>query len=242
MTKLLLITLTYNRFELTDFVFSYYKDLQKKLINYDIKLDLLACGSNGEISKNMTDKYGFKYVETPNQPLALKHNKLSETSKKYDNDGYIIIGSDDILSKELFLDYKESLDNGIEFRGFSDIYFLTKNNVNYWGGYVGERFGEPVGCGKMYSKSLMEKIDWCIWCGTNINQPSGFDSFANKRLKKINYTSKISKVKDIDGFMVDVKTNTNITNVNLFTFNEVFSHTFMDRFTIKYEKIKHLLV
>jgi hypothetical protein len=151
MTKLLIITLTYNRFELTDFVFSYYKELQEHLLEYDIELDLLACGSNGETSKNMTEKYGFKYIETPNKPLTLKHNKLSLECKKYDKDGYIIIGSDDILSKELFLDYKKSLDNGVEFQGFTDIFFLTKNKVNYWGGYTGPRFNEPVGCGKMYS-------------------------------------------------------------------------------------------
>ena len=60
MINLLLITPTYNRFELTDFVFSYYKDLQKTLLNYDIELDLLACGSNGEVSKNMTEKYDPK--------------------------------------------------------------------------------------------------------------------------------------------------------------------------------------
>lgn len=239
--KLCLFTATYSRFELTDYVLNYYKDIKSKLSDV-CDLHLVCVGSDGKIGKEIAEKNGFEYLEHPNEPLSQKHNFGILACKKHNPDGIIHVGSDDILSIEFFKYYIDCLNNNIDFCGIKDIYFLTKDKLGYWSGYKSDtpRYNEPVGPGKLYSKRLMDLLNWRPWGDIEINRT--LDRVVTNNLKKHTYNSKLIKCSDVGGLLMDIKTNVNITDINDFIYDEEYGIEYINQLNIDYDKIKHILI
>lgn len=239
--KICLVTVIYKRHTLTNFVLSYYDNLKNKLKD-SIEIELICVGSENNLSRDLALKNNFEYYEYPNNPVSHKHNKVFEVCKNKNVDGVVYVGSDDIIDEVFFLEYIKSLENGIDFLGFKDVYFLTKDNLGFWGGYekTTSRYGEPIGPGKLYSKKLLDKLNWRPW--GNESKDRGLDSLCWKELSKINDVKKtIKSCKDINGHIIDIKTETNISNIFDFKFNENYDINYIIGLDFDYEKIRNIL-
>jgi hypothetical protein len=239
--KICLFTATYSRFELTDYVLGYYKNIKDKLKDV-CDLHLICVGSDGERGKLIAEKNGFEYIEYPNEPLTQKHNYGIMMCKKHNPDGIIHVGSDDIMGIELFNHHIECLKNNIDFCGILDIYFLTKDKLGYWGGYKKDsgRYGEPVGPGKLYSRALMDKLNWRPWGDVKLNRT--LDRVVTNNLKKLQFSSKLIKCEDFNSLLIDIKTNVNISDINDFIYDKEFGVDYINKLNIDYDKIKNILI
>jgi hypothetical protein len=239
--NLCLFTVTYKRPELTEYVFNYYENIKRELSNI-CNIHLICVGSDGKSGELLAHKYGFEYIEYPNEPVSQKHNKGALECKKYNPDGVIYFGSDDIISVNIIKHHIECLKNNIDFCGVSDVYFLTKDKLGYWGGYKSDsgRYGEPVGPGKLYSNRLMTLLGWKPWGDIELNRT--LDRVVTNNLKKHTYSSKIIKCSDVGGLLIDIKTNVNITDINDFVYDKEYGVDYINNLNIDYHKIKHILI
>lgn len=239
--KLCLFTVTYKRPELTEYIFNYYKNIKNELSDI-CDINLVCVGSDGKPGELLANKYGFEYIEYSNEPVSQKHNKGAQECKKYNPDGVIYFGSDDIISINILKHHIECLKNNIDFCGIRDVYFLTKDLLGYWGGYKSdsERYNEPIGPGKLYSKRLMDLLDWTPWGDSQINR--NLDGFNWNLLSNHKFTKKIISCKELKGFIIDIKTDVNISNINRFKYDTQFGVDYIKSLNIDYDKIKHLLI
>lgn len=239
--KICLFTVTYNRLELTDYILNYYNNIKNELKDI-CDMEMICIGSDGKSGEIIANKNNFEYIEYKNNPVSEKHNFGAMSCKKHNPDGIIYVGSDDMLSIEFFKYYLKELDNGIDFCGVKDIYFLTKDKLGYWGGYSknSTRYNEPVGPGKLYSKNLMEKLNWRPWGDDKIDRK--LDTSVTKNLNKLVYNGKIIKCSDVNGYFIDIKTEVNISDINEFKYDEEFNIDYINSLNINYDKIKHLLI
>lgn len=213
MKKVLLISAIYKREEITELFFKNVQVMINSTKNYDVQV--LIVGSEGEKSKKLTEKYGFNYIEHVNAPVSKKFNSLSINAKKYDPDYVVLFGSDDVMSPNflnstiLEMEYKK-----IDLLGFSDLYFydtLTDDLV-YWGGYTNGR-KDPIGCGRVFSSKVLEKLNWKLW--GNYNQNRGLDGITANLVKR-HFDFNNYKMSDLGIKIVDVKSDFNITNFKLY--------------------------
>lgn len=238
---LCLFTVTYKRPELTEYIFSYYMNIKNELSDI-CDMHLICVGSDGKAGELLANKYEFDYTEYPNEPVSQKHNKGTLECKKYNPDGIIYVGSDDILSIEFFKFYIQCIKDSIDFCGILDIFFLTKNRLGYWGGYKLDsgRHNEPVGPGKFYSKNLMNLLNWQPWGNVKLNK--GLDKVVNNNLKKLKYNNKLVKCSEIGGILVDIKTKINITDINNFKYDKECDINELNKYNVEYKKIDNLLI
>jgi hypothetical protein len=230
----------YKRLELVDYVFGYYNNLKKELSDL-CELKLICVGSEGEKSKNIAIKHEFEYYEFPNNPLSEKFNYACMQCKKYNPNAVVSIGSDDIISSNIFIEYINLINENIDFLGFLDIFILTKNKLNYFEGYSksSKRYLEPIGPGKFFSNKLINKLNWRPWDGKLINK--NLDGLCNSNLNKLKYSKKIIKISDVQGFIIDIKTNFNITSAKSTIYKKKYDIEYVKSLGIDYDKIEHLL-
>ena len=187
------------------------KELQE---HHDIHVILI--GSNSfENEKQFVQSYGFDYLYHPNRPLSNKWNYGVLALKQLKFKKLVVLGSDDIISSNLFKRLSENIDYGCDMTGVLDIYFhdLEKNKTYYWSGYNSKspRFKESVGAGRFYSSKLIEEFKYMLW---NNNLNSGLDRNVSGKLK--NKKVVVSKMLD-DEFLIDIKnTKTQISKLSDF--------------------------
>jgi hypothetical protein len=152
------------------------------------------------------------------------------------------MGSDDFISDGLFDKYLTLLDEGYDFIGLKDVYFLTKEKLFYWEGYPknNPRHKEPIGPCKLYSKKLMEKLKWRPWGDYKINK--GLDSVVTKRLSNIKYKSKILSLTDIGEYCIDVKVDFNISDIKHFKFKKEYDYSHTKNVGFDFNPIKNKLI
>jgi hypothetical protein len=240
--KLSLVTVIYKRPELTDFVLSEYKNIKDRFSDR-IDMNLICVGSEGPISHELASKNDFTYIEYPNEPVLFKHNKVVDFCKYQDIDGLVYVGSDDIMDDIFFEKYIQCVNNNIDFFGVSDVYFLTKDKLDYWGGYPidSPRWGEPIGPGKFFSKKLLDRLNWRPWGNKPLNK--GLDGAFYKELNKHeDITKLVQSCKEIGGHLIDIKTDFNISNIKDFNFEETYDISYINKLNFDYTKIKDLLI
>ena len=200
--KLALITTIWKRPELTKIVLDYYKQFPK--------LELICVGSEGEKSKQLAE--GWHYVEYKNYPVSEKHNQALKKAKELKVDGVILIGSDDLMSKEVFEFYQTLTPTENVVHGFSDIHFFDteKGNLYY---YQPNKILQSIGTGRFFSKKILNKCNWELW-DNDLNRR--LDTNCTNKLKNLCIFEQILKLSDINGFVVDVKHSENITSMEVF--------------------------
>ncbi|MEH6452034.1 MAG: hypothetical protein V7782_03230 [Psychromonas sp.] len=237
--KLLMLTCVWQRHDLTNIFYNYYKKIKAEIAD-DIELNVLVVGSEGQLSKEACESYGFNYIEQPNHPLSDKWQAGIEETKKYDFDGLIIMGSDDFVSKDTFYIYNTAVEQNTLFFGFQDLYLydVKSEAAGYWKGYGSassglaqpERVGESIGLGRLILKPLLEYINYNIWKDIHVNKK--LDSLMFNKITKetqmrpVAWQDKLSlsmtsgvfnlglvstKFKDHGGVGLDVKHSQNVT-------------------------------
>lgn len=95
----------------------------------------------------------------PNRPLGNKWQAGVNAAIKLGANPLIILGSDDILSEGYIERALKKLKEGFHFIGLTHWFTFDKlNNQVYSHRYTNRNEDFPIGSGKVYSKSLLEKI------------------------------------------------------------------------------------
>ena len=179
--------------------------------------DITVCvaGSEGKKSKDMVEKHGFQYVETPNNPLGVKMNQAAILASQTDADYYLLMGSDDIINQALYDKYMHVASKRWDYIYLKDSYFYdTKSKkAMYWAGYNRDRAKSELrlalGCGRLISKRRMIRVRWQPWMNNKYHDllDTGFD-------EKMMLTKDISmpiRIEGTDMAILDIKSAVNMT-------------------------------
>ena len=223
--RLVVLTCVWQRRELTRIVLGHYQRLRRQLEG-ELDLQLLAVGSEGHQSRQLCETLGFRYVEHANSPLSLKWNAGVQAARALDPDALVIIGSDDLLSDGLLRNYVLKLEQGFDFFGFCDLHFLdlATARLGYWRGYQASTdavaVDSPVGCGRCFSRDLLNKTGWRLW--PRRPQVDRFlDLVAFYFLDLVGIRPSIWTLEALRGVAVDIKTETNINHFENFRYESM---------------------
>jgi hypothetical protein len=248
---LVLLTCVWKRPRLTKIILSYYSKLKEEVKN-TVDLEFVAVGSEGNKSRSICEDAGFHYYEYENQPMSKKWQHGLEMTKKYNPDAVIIVGSDDIITKEIIDFYIEKINLGHLLIGIKDFYIYESSlkKLAHWRGYGklndAHRMDETIGLGRCLARPLLDKIKFDVWGGLELKR--NLDGAMTNRLKEfgifpisedncpiINDNGKLLrighvgyKLNEMNGFAIDIKSKTNITNFDRYLDRDPESVTFMD--------------
>ena len=146
--KILVLLPIWGRMNITELCLSNIKKLQKYY-----SIDVL-CVVSEQWAKLMAFKYGFKYVEVSNDDLGHKMNVGVERALKIDFDYMMNLGSDDIITKDLLDEYKESMDNNYPMFGITKVCFYDSQTKEL----KEVDYGHLIGAGRMIRKDIIERL------------------------------------------------------------------------------------
>ena len=248
---MVILTCIWKRPKLTQIVLSNYKKLKEEVKEF-LNLELVAVGSEGEKSKTICEENGFHYFEYENQPMSEKWNFGLQMTKKFNPDAVTIVGSDDIIDKQLLSFYNGKLNKGHLMLGIKDFYIYDSKSqkLAYWRGYGklndAHRMDETIGLARCLSRPLLDKLNFNIWNDLDISR--NLDGAMTTRLKEIGIypTSEENipyikidnqiygaghlgyKLKEIKGFAIDIKTKTNVTSFDRYLARDPDSIEYLD--------------
>lgn len=159
--KLCLVIPIWQRPALTNHLLTYYH----ALFVPGIDLEIVVVGSEGDVSRRIAR--GLNYLEVENEPLDAKYDAGIEFCRRFDPDAVCLVGSDDFITEPYFSWGMEQLHTKYDMVGLLDFYLvdIPTSRVFYWGGYHGSRAGETIAAGRMYSRRLLDRLDWKPYLG-----------------------------------------------------------------------------
>jgi len=197
-------------------------------------IETLIVGSEGDLSRHITEHYGHHYVEFPNKPVSKKFVVGLKKLQEFNPTHVIIIQSDDIVSDSLFEHYISILsESNIDVLGIHDIYFLGLHTKRWGFGVCGYWAGRNnnfmLGVARCFSSSLLDKCNWNLW---ETDRNSGIDGEASAAIKRVKSThevlAKTISIRDNNHLVIDIKTNGNISSMSNF---ELEMEDYADLFT-----------
>lgn len=120
--KILILLPIWKRQNITKICFDNLKELQK-----DFNIEVL-CVVSEQWAKILAFEYGFKYVNASNDCLGTKMNIGVKESLKYKYDYLMNLGSDDIITKELFEIYEPLFKENYPFFGSTRLTFVDSDS------------------------------------------------------------------------------------------------------------------
>lgn len=179
------------------------------------EIPVIVAGSEGTKSRKMVEAHGFTYIEVPNDPLATKVNAPMLIAKDAKVDYVLCMGSDDIITPELFKVYEEYMRQGYDFIGVLDWYFYdtVSRKAAYWGGYRDERRkGHTCGAGRLLSVRILNLWNWQPW---EIKDSKVLDNSMQNKLKTTPHSIATFTLKEKNVLALDIKSSTNMTPFQL---------------------------
>ena len=246
-----MLTCVWKRPKLTKIIMSYYSKLKEE-VRDTVNLEFVAVGSEGKKSRTICEDAGFHYYEYENQPMSEKWQHGLEMTEKFNPDGVIIMGSDDIITKEIINFYVEKINLGYLLIGIKDFYIYESSikKLVHWRGYGklndAHRMDETIGLGRCLARPLLDKIKFDVWGGLELKR--NLDGAMTNRLKEfgifpvsedncsiIIHNGKILrighigyKLNEMNGFAIDIKSKTNVTNFERYLDRDPESVTFVE--------------
>lgn len=199
--KILLVTAIYGRHDLTRVVLAYYAELKR-----GFKMEMLCVGSEGDKSRQLAEAWGWKYIEAPNKPLSQKFNALFKESQHYDYDFMVLVGSDDLITPEVFQYYEHSVTKDTRhLLGLKDLYFysIQLNEAVHFQGYPSPPSPRTIGAGRVFSRWVMERMNFMPWNDEKVNR--GLDSSSTVQMKKRGIDEIAVPMSQTGGIAVDLK-------------------------------------
>jgi hypothetical protein len=130
---------------------------------------IIVCSDRNEFEYYKT--LGVTVVMEPNRPLGRKWQCGVNVAKNMYADVVVILGSDDLLHKNYLREALSKITLGYELIGTTHWYMQDKNYNYYHCKYTNQNENFPIGSGKVYTKSLLDRINWKV-----------FDTRADRRL------------------------------------------------------------
>ncbi len=192
--KVVFIIAFYNRLDLTDICF---REIKKQ------GCEVYTVGTGKECF-DLAKKHDFNYIDSPNNPVSNKHNKLTESLKDVDYDYAVLIGSDNFVSdnfiKKLTAYLKEHKPDVTQFDGV--YYYHQKDKSSTW-------FKGLTGVGRAYSKKVVDACNGQLW-RNGLNK--GLDTSSGGVVKSKGFTIDTINMTDLGIEVLDVKYNSNLSN------------------------------
>jgi len=191
--NILILLPIWKRENITKICFDNLKELQN-----DFNIEVL-CIVSEQWSKLMAFEYGFKYVEASNECLGNKMNIGVRASLKYDYDYLMNLGSDDIITKELFDLYEPLFKEDYPFFGSTKLTFINSKSKEV---KVSD-YGILIGAGRCIKKDvLIDVLEYgemydSIQKGLDLNSMSKFNC-------------KMKELKNDYNTIYDIKSDVNI--------------------------------
>jgi hypothetical protein len=199
MKHIAILTCVWRRFDLNEMFYRYVHSLIKKCSD-SVQISMVVVGSEGLLSRRLTEMYGFTYIEANNQPLSTKWQRGLDYLRDHQPDAVLILGSDDFISPGLIEYYNRLMHRqDVLAVGVLDAYFLdiASGRWIYWPGYgrstadtQPQRLGEPIGAGRLLKVELLRKVNFEVWSQVEIDK--GLDKECFLRLSKFVDTVKNS--------------------------------------------------
>jgi hypothetical protein len=178
---MVVFTCIYGRPLLTDFVLGHYASLRGSLaLNHAITLDIFIVGSDAVATAAHAEQVGAGYAVYPNSPLGAKHNAGLAALRDFHTSNsatrpevVLVIGSDDVLNAAFFVAARDAMasQDASDVLGLRDLYLyeLATGRLVYTRGYRNESgrkgLGMTVGCGRVFSWALLDRMNWTLWEG-----------------------------------------------------------------------------
>lgn len=130
-----------------------------------VDFNVLVAGSEGNVSKQLVEFYGFDYLETPNEPIGNKANLRLQACRKYNADYVLFLGSDDVMSSKTFEFIYTKMQIGYDEIAPMDLYIYdtVSNTLVYSCGYTNKRKGERLAIGRALKCGVLDLVGWNMW-------------------------------------------------------------------------------
>jgi hypothetical protein len=171
----------------------------------DIKCVLIGSPEDKSGSKDVIPKTSrYIFAQTNNVPLGAKWNAAVLKAKEFKPDYVLFMGSDNIMSSNLFYEYMKYVKQGFDMVGTTDIYFinLITRQISYSHGYTNNRAGETIGPGRLLSGALLDKLGWKPYTD---DLAKGLDGSMQLRLAEISHTIAKINCAETKGLLADIK-------------------------------------
>jgi len=217
--RIILATAVWKRRELTRAVLRHYVQI-RRLIEKDIDLRLIAVGSEGQLSRQLCEESGFDYVEYANEPLSYKYNALIGAGARYQPDAVVLVNSDDLVESSYFRACLERLNSGCDYVGFRGTHVLDLVSLTrgLWPGYESSymqfRVGEPAGCGRCFSRRLLESMQWQLWPDVP-RRNNSLDFWCTRYLELGGFQPSAPTMTELGARAVQLKSDVGITKLSL---------------------------
>lgn len=139
--KIAIVTAVWGRPRLTELVLDYYRR---------IAVPGLTLKRYGAVTGSPPPVDGWEYVDVPNEPLGAKWNAACEFAYDADPDGYLIVGSDDLIEPSYFEFLAQGDYDWVEPRTLFMYDIPTRRCV--------ELYRAAPGAGRYFSRAHMERF------------------------------------------------------------------------------------
>jgi len=128
----------------------------------DIPKIVIVCSLQTELE--YYKQFQVNVILEQNKPLGKKWHTGVNLANKLGANPLIILGSDDLLAKDYIHNALLKLKEGYEFIGSTAWYsYDVKRKRLYHSKYINRNQEYPIGSGKVYSKSILDKIRWKVF-------------------------------------------------------------------------------
>lgn len=171
---------------------------------------------NDNANKRLAEQHTEHIIEHPNNVVGMRWNRGIEYCKDLDFNRMLILGSDDIFSKELIELYSKHKDPYIGLKDATAIDLYNKRFRYFRGYHRRDRIGESVGSGRYLSRDVLESVEFKPFRDIN----KSLDMSMTVKLKEQGYTNKLLTIGE-NPIRVGLKSKTGITK-KFGAFNKYF--------------------
>lgn len=157
----------------------------RRLINDGL---FVVCTGHTESEKLVCEMAGADFIMVKdNIPLGQKWQLALDKSREYDPSAILYMGSSDWVSSNWCNVLQKDLDDGYAMSGTKGNYMLdiqpkNQKQMIYWGGYLADRSDEPIGIGRLFSREILEVINWRLF---DVTKDSSIDYCQMLALKAV---------------------------------------------------------
>ncbi len=143
-------------------------------------------------------KYGVEHItRKQNKPVSKKFNISMQAMAQYDMDYVMVLGSDDIMTNELFGEILKATEKGYDVIGIDEIFFYSLNRHMSPCKLIKTTHKRMLGVAKTIKADILEKVNYTPW---HNDRNYGLDADLSNIIRP-----HISLTRTVEGMVTDVK-------------------------------------
>ena len=203
--KILWYTCMQGRQEIVDIMLAGFNAC-KEHWKHDIEMDIFITASEDE-DVNFLDQRNIYHSQKPNNPVGLKFSRGLKDALVLDWDYIMILGSDDVISPELFAYYLPEIEKETPYFGTDAICIVdysTQRAKNFT--IPPNSIAGVCGPGRMVSRDIVNHFDGYLWSGGD----KGLDMLSNTKITSYAPLKALHLQSEDVPLMWDIKSPVNI--------------------------------